>query len=79
MEERNSYLVSFVIVALLVAFILITQTCSMAASRRVYNNGIHKNCGGHWVYESAVGHYYSTNYIYHCDKCGTVHEFKEKY
>lgn len=44
-----------------------------------YNNGIHEGCGGHWVYETAVGHRYSTNFVYYCDKCGMTIEFVEKY
>ena len=41
-----------------------------------WNNGYHQ-CGGKWVYEQAVGHRYSTNYIYKCDKCGMREEFIE--
>ena len=41
-----------------------------------WNNGYHQ-CGGKWVYEQAVGHRYSTNYIYRCDKCGIREEFLE--
>ena len=45
----------------------------------IYNNGIHKGCGGHWVYETAIGHQYTTSYIYQCDKCGITIEISEKY
>lgn len=39
-----------------------------------YNNGVCKVCGGHYEYQQAVGHYYFTDYIYKCDKCGNVIE-----
>lgn len=34
-----------------------------------WNNG-YCECGGHWVYEQAIGHYNSTSYLYRCDECG---------
>ena len=43
----------------------------------VWNGGVHSGCGGHWVYEQAVGHRYTTDYIYRCDKCGYRYEFNE--
>ena len=41
-------------------------------------NGGHCSCGGNWVYKEAVGHRYTTDYIYECDSCGRMHEFMEK-
>lgn len=43
----------------------------------VWNDGYHENCGGTWEYEQAVGHRYSTHYIYICDKCGMRYEFND--
>ena len=40
-----------------------------------WNNG-YCECGGHWEYEQAVGHQYSTSYIYRCDNCGKRIEVK---
>lgn len=48
-------------------------------SYKLYNNGIHDNCGGHWVYQEAVGHRFDTGYIYSCDKCGLTIEITSKY
>ena len=48
-------------------------------SYKLYNNGIHNNCGGHWIYQEAVGHKYHTGYIYSCDKCGLSIEITNKY
>lgn len=35
-----------------------------------WNDGYCPNCGTSWRYEQAVGHRFSTGYIYVCDKCG---------
>ena len=37
-----------------------------------YNNGVCQNCGGRYVFRQAVGHYYMTEYMYVCDKCGNM-------
>lgn len=34
-----------------------------------YNNGICRECGGHYEYLQAVGHYGETGYIYICNGC----------
>lgn len=34
-----------------------------------WNDG-YCSCGGKWEYEQAVGHNYSTGYIYKCNRCG---------
>lgn len=36
----------------------------------MWNDGVCKICGGHWHYLDVVGHRYSTDYIYQCNKCG---------
>jgi hypothetical protein len=43
-----------------------------------WNDGYCK-CGGKWEYQEAVGHRYSTNYLYKCDKCGRIVEFENYY
>lgn len=55
------------------------NACEATLSEKTYNNGIHEGCGGHWVYETAVGHRYSTYFIYNCDKCGETVELYNKY
>lgn len=42
-----------------------------------WNNG-YCSCGGNWVYQQAVGHRYNTYYLYECDNCGKVYEFRKK-
>lgn len=45
-----------------------------SANSSQWNDG-YCSCGGRWVYQEAVGHRYSTSYIYKCDKCGKIKEF----
>ena len=44
---------------------------------KLWNDGHCDVCGGSWEYEQAVGHRFSTSYIYVCDKCGKRIEIKE--
>ena len=59
-----------VVIAILVAIILFTDI----ASFNEYNNGICRDCGGNFIYQTAVGHQNSTRYIYICDNCGKLVE-----
>ena len=80
MEKDNTGIIASIIVfGFLIVLAFIIYACSVTMSTSVYNNGIHKNCGGHWIYENAIGHQYSTSYLYHCDKCGKTYEFAKKY
>lgn len=60
---------------IVIAILLALMVINSIAELNLYNNGTHKNCGGKWVYVEAVGHRYTTGYIYECDKCGEHHEF----
>lgn len=57
-----------------IVFIILMISCIIFLNKKNYNNGIHNNCGGHWIYQEAVGHQSYTGYIYSCDKCGEVIE-----
>ena len=70
---------NIIILIICVIIIFMMNACEATLSEKTYNNGIHEGCGGHWVYETAIGHRYSTYFIYDCDKCGTVVELSEKY
>lgn len=70
---------SIIMIFILIFIIFLSYSCSVTVSDYTYNNGIHKGCGGHWVYDTAVGHRYTTNFIYQCDKCGITVELSEKY
>ena len=70
---------SIIMIIICIIIMFIMNSCETVLSEKTYNNGIHEGCGGHWIYENAIGHRYSTNFIYHCDKCGTTIEFADKY
>lgn len=57
----------------IIAIILFAVKCSIKSDVLAWNNG-YCECGGHWVYEQAVGHAYRTSYVYKCDKCGKTLE-----
>lgn len=59
----------FIVIISLILFITFSNENS------IWNNG-YCSCGGKWEYRQAVGHQAVTNYIYKCDTCGRVHEFK---
>ena len=68
---------SFIGIGILLLILLyILNSCISSAT---YNNGICSYCGGHYVYSQAVGHRYSTDYIYICDTCGRSIEVAEHY
>ena len=68
------------ILALLVIFVSLVIFCyvnDQNNQKQLYNNGIHQDCGGAWVYQEPVGHKYSTTYIFKCNKCGLIKEFSK--
>ena len=70
MYKRDSFDAKLIgILAILLVIIWVINSCT---STNAYNNGICTKCGGHYVYQQAVGHRYTTDYIYICDKCGDM-------
>ena len=64
------------IIVILLGFVgavvgLILLTDKKEADR--WNNG-YCSCGGKYEYTQAIGHAYTTTYIYQCDKCGNTIE-----
>lgn len=51
--------------------------CSNDQEDKKWNNG-YCECGGHYEYQQAVGHQYTTSYIYQCDSCGKIIELDWK-
>lgn len=64
--------ITTIIVVILLVFALIfgVYACSVKHDEILWNNGHCDVCGGTWKYEQAVGHRYSTAYIYVCANCG---------
>ena len=60
---------------MLLCFILILISCIImifvvSGSKNHWNNGRCPKCNTEWRYVQAVGHQYTTGYIYVCDTCG---------
>lgn len=79
MRRNYDIQASLIFIGIDILFLFLLYSCTNALSAITYNNGIHEGCGGHWVYETAIGHQYTTSYIYQCDKCGITIEISEKY
>ena len=80
MYNSKDYEFEFYIKGLLVviALMFITSCCESCSDTNEYNDGKCPYCGGTFVYDTAVGHRYSTNYIYVCDTCGRSIELGSK-
>ena len=72
--DIQSYLV---LLAIFAAFWILSEIIGSIKDTANWNNGYHE-CGGEWTYQQAIGHKYSTKYLYECDKCGETYEFRRK-
>ena len=67
----------FVTILLIIALLIGLGACSAKHDEKLWNYGHCGTCGGAWKYEQAVGHRYTTAYIYVCDGCGKRIEIDE--
>ena len=79
MVSRDSSNFIWQLALILIGTIIVLLIINGIDATLSYNNGSCKNCGGHYVFQTAVGHQYSTSYIYKCDKCGDLIEVTEYY
>lgn len=70
-------LMSFIVIVIAILIVLFIVESCIGADK--YNNGICKLCGGNYVFQNAVGHRWSTDYVYVCDKCGNLIEVSTYY
>lgn len=70
-----------IILAILIVIILviIVYFIGDTISSNEYNNGICTRCGGSYAYQQAIGHQFTTSYMYQCNKCGNVIEIGTYY
>ena len=73
---KNSIIAILILILLTIGLLFLCSYCEHYYDNEVWNNGMCQ-CGGKWEYQQAVGHRYSTNYIYKCNKCGAVIETYE--
>lgn len=76
-DSSNDLKADLIVMVILLAIAFVIYIGSSIHDDYVWNYG-YCDCGGQWVYQQAVGHRFSTCYIYECDKCGEVHEFNIK-
>lgn len=74
MYHQHSLSVSLITILILLGVLLVIFVIQGINSSNAYNNGICPYCGGTYVFKETVGHRYSTNYIYICNKCGHLFE-----
>lgn len=70
MKDIIHLIISIILLIVVAAAIVIGAVTYLRwEEEKDWNNG-YCECGGHWVYEQAVGHAYGTSYLYKCDECG---------
>ena len=76
-ENHNSTIIQVIIGCIIVA--LVIWFIDAIISSNTYNNGICKICGGTYEFQNAVGHQFTTDYIYKCNQCGDLIEINTYY
>lgn len=64
------FLTAIIIFLILIAMLIVGVLIDKKHDDKLWNQGHCPECGSEWEYEQAVGHRYSTHYIYVCNKCG---------
>lgn len=72
-EFKAAIIIALILFAIIVCLIIVGEN----RDNKLWNNGHCPSCGSEWEYEQAVGHYYSTSYMYICNKCGRRIEISE--
>lgn len=68
---------AIIIALILIAIIVVTVFIGKNYDNKLWNYGHCPVCGSEMEYEQAVGHYYSTSYMYVCKGCGRRIEISE--
>ena len=79
MKRKDWFEIWAPLVLLIVVFVIVClfcRSCTRIHDENAWNNGV-CSCGGKYEYQQAVGHYYSTDYIYKCNKCGDIIELSK--
>lgn len=74
MSDYSDLKIKTVVLIILLILLFLLRFIDKTVDTTTYNNG-YCECGGKWIYQQAIGHGYTTNYIYKCDKCGRIKEF----
>ncbi len=68
MYRRNNFGVIAIFAGILILFMIIGSIISADN----FNNGICRICGGQYEFKNAIGHRYTTEYVYVCKQCGNL-------
>lgn len=79
MYNRNHKPVPISFIAICIVILIILWLVESTIGYDKYNGGICRSCGGTYIFQQAVGHKYTTDYIYKCDKCGNLIEVNNYY
>lgn len=60
------------VIAILVGILALLMIINSIISADNFNNGICRVCGGQYEFKNAVGHKYTTEYVYVCKQCGNL-------
>jgi len=72
-EESSGFIPAVVTFFIIIGLIALFLFWNHEHDANLWNDG-RCSCGGYWQYDQAVGHKYSTSYIFRCDKCGSLIE-----
>ena len=71
MYRRNNS-TNLKIIAILAGILVILMIIGSIISANNFNNGVCRVCGGQYEFKNAIGHKYTTEYVYICKQCGNL-------
>lgn len=71
MYRRNNS-TNLEVIAILAGILVILMIIGSIISANNFNNGVCRVCGGQYEFKNAVGHRYTTEYVYVCKQCGNL-------
>lgn len=74
-NKREDFITTIIMIGFAIFFVGVIVICIIFYKPQ-HNHGICK-CGGQYEFVQAVGHKFSTSYIYKCNKCGKIIEVDE--
>ena len=69
---RGNDTLGFKVTAILVGILILLIIINSIISADKFNNGVCRVCGGRYEFKNAVGHRYTTEYVYVCKQCGNL-------
>ena len=60
------------VIAIFAGILILLMIINSIISADNFNNGICRVCGGQYEFKNAIGHRYTTEYVYVCKQCGNL-------